>query len=158
MHSDVQDASDLLRQLLVGTGFAGFAYGTSFSLRFERNSAAPGLPWALELRLDATWWFGAFEVWERDVADISAPNVPDPEEALQAARLVGFRWASGSEVAGADFDGQILEVAFTSGETLFVTAEESDESWALAEPGHSPHLSGWAVWFEHGELCSRSGS
>jgi len=152
------DAVDRLRALLVGAGFAGFSYGTSFSLRFERSPAAPGRPWALDLRLDATWWLGVREAWARDVADANTPDLPDPEEAVQAARLVGLRWASGSQVAAVDFDGQMLTIAFTSGDTLSATADEPDASWALAEPGHSPHVSGWAVWFEHGELHARGAS
>lgn len=162
MTNDLQgnDSIAILKCLLDDTGFAGFSFSTSFSLRFERNH--PGtfrgnaLPWAVELRLDAPWWIGDHDKWEQRIEKEAPLEAPSPEEPLQAFELAKLRWSEGADVSSVECDPKTLKIVFENRTELFVDLEEADSFWEIVEYGVCEIDSRWSVTWEGATLSSRS--
>lgn len=149
----------IIESLLNDTGFSGFEFGTSFSLRFDRNTPAKlqgaELPWRVELRLDTEWGFGEQSDWEKRIVDEGASDSPSPEEPLQAFELTRLRWSEGSNVSTVKFNETKLTICFENGKEIYALSDDDESSWDIVEYGIHESEAQWIVTFENGTLSTK---
>lgn len=159
---DNDEGERVARALLEGSGFAGFAFSTHFTLRFSRSK--PGsysghqLPAEVELVLRDTWWLGDEAAWRDNVARLAPAGAVEPDEPVQALELAALRWTTGTRVESVVVTNGALSVRFENGRVLTASAEleEGDTAWSIVAAGEPETKARWSVVSEGADLFVRT--
>ena len=158
---DTQEGERVTRALLENTGFAGFTFFSSFTLRFSRAHRAEylghALPAEVDLMLHGTWWFGELALWQQRVAQLAPLGSPEPAEPVQALELATLRWTDRALVETTELSAGTLTIRFCNGQLLTASSspDEGDPAWSLTVAGEREPDATWSVISDGRELFVR---
>lgn len=161
MECDIAKAQEVLRRSLLGAGFSGFSFDSTFRLWFIRESSGVmddlEAPQEIELIIEADWRIGDKAQWQAKVSRLAPAGAIEPEEPVQAYELAFMRWSDGSKIADVALTEAELCITTQGGATIVVgsSIEEGGTAWYIGQRGVPEHEASWSVCCADGALYVR---
>ena len=127
--TNLDQANALAHQLLMGSLFVGFHFGSHFTLFFDRQTSTDfrgkHLPWQVKVVILEEWWINKRKDW-MDEVKLKGEGV-EPDEPLKAFKLAALRWQEGATVDRVSVAEDEICIEFENKVTITAKVTGDDE-------------------------------